>query len=176
MVTIRPLTKADFAKLPELDLSEHITQSYRVVDGELQLAAQEWHRPRGGDETHWQQQIALWQQELHPDVWLVAFANDSVAGLAALRDRLAPELAQLTELYVSLPFRRQGVARQLLHRVVELAQQSGATTLYVSATPSASAVGFYLSQGFQLAAEPNPLMFALEPDDIHLVLSLHRDQ
>jgi ribosomal protein S18 acetylase RimI-like enzyme len=89
-----------------------------------------------------------------------------------MRYQLAPGLAQLTTLHTSQSHRRQGVARRLLEAVSKRAQAQGATALYVSATPSESAVGFYLSQGFQIAAEPNAEMFALEPEDIHLVRPL----
>jgi hypothetical protein len=48
----------------------------------------------------------------------------------------------------------------------------GAALIYVSATPTASDVGFYLHQGCQLAHRVHPELFAAEPDDIHLVGSL----
>lgn len=46
------------------------------------------------------------------------------------------------------------------------------TTLYVSATPSESAVGFYRSMGFAPTTEPDPRLFALEPKDIHMIMAL----
>jgi ribosomal protein S18 acetylase RimI-like enzyme len=64
------------------------------------------------------------------------------------------------------------MARKLLDSVIELAQQNGAAALYVSATPSASAVGFYQRQGFEPTTEPDTEMFALEPEDIHMVRPL----
>jgi hypothetical protein len=39
MIVIRPLTDADFQRLPEIDHSEHITLIYRLVDGELRPEA-----------------------------------------------------------------------------------------------------------------------------------------
>jgi hypothetical protein len=47
-----------------------------------------------------------------------------------------------------------------------------ATELYVSATPSVSAVGFYLSQGFRLAETVNEALYAMEPEDTHMVRRL----
>jgi hypothetical protein len=44
--------------------------------------------------------------------------------------------------------------------------------MYVSATPTGSAVGFYLSRGCHLADPPHPALLASEPDDIHLVCPL----
>jgi GNAT superfamily N-acetyltransferase len=171
MMTIRQLKDADFGRLHEIDLSEHITLIYKLDNGQLLPEAHDWQRPRG-DASYWQHQAEEWRRTLKPDVWLGAFVDDQLVGLASLRYRLAPDLAQLTTLHVSQPHRRQGVARQLLETVIELAQQSGANLLYVSATPSASAVGFYQRQGFEPTREPNAEMVELEPDDIHMVRSL----
>ena len=170
-IDIRPLPDADFARLTEIDLSEHITQIYRLVDGQLEPADHDWHRPRG-DEAFWREQIAEWRQTLKPDLWLGAYDGEWLAGLASLRYELAPGVAQLTTLHVSQPYRRRGVARKLVQTVADLARQHGAQALYVSAIPSQSAVNFYLSQGFRPTTEPNPAMFALEPEDIHMVRTL----
>jgi ribosomal protein S18 acetylase RimI-like enzyme len=171
MLVIRQLQAADWQRLHEIDLSEHITLIYRLVDGELQPEAHDWRRPPG-DVAFWDHQIAEWQDTLKLDVWLGAFVEERLAGLASLRYELAPNLAQLTTLHVSQHYRRQGVARALVQAVIELAQARGATSLYVSATPSESAVNFYLSQGFRPTSEPNPEMYALEPEDIHMIRPL----
>lgn len=173
-IDIRPLPAADFDRLTEIDLSEHITQVYRLVDGQLEAEAHDWHRPRG-DEAFWRERIDEWKQTLQPDLWLGAYDGERLAGLASLRYELAPGLAQLTTLHVSQPYRRQGVARQLVQTVAALARQHGAQALYVSAIPSQSAVNFYLRQGFRPTTEPNPAMFALEPEDIHMVRTLADD-
>jgi hypothetical protein len=49
------------------------------------------------------------------------------------------------------------------------AKKAGAKRMYVSAVPSESAVGFYLSQGFEPTDTPIPALFELEPQDIHMV-------
>ena len=53
--------------------------------------------------------------------------------------------------------------------IAEGAVLFGATSVYVSATPTGSAVGFYLGRGCTLADPVHPALFADEPDDIHLV-------
>jgi predicted N-acetyltransferase YhbS len=93
-------------------------------------------------------------------------------GLAVIIPAFEPPLAQLSWLHVSRPHRRRGAASALWQRAVELSRAAGATAMYVSATPTSSAVGFYLQQGCRLADPPHPDLFALEPDDIHLVLDL----
>ena len=44
-----------------------------------------------------------------------------------------------------------------------------ARSIYVSATPTGSPVGFYLRQGCLLANPAHPVLIAKEPDDIHLL-------
>ena len=51
-----------------------------------------------------------------------------------------------------------------------MALRRGACRLYISATPSASALGFYLSLGAELADPVDDQLFALESEDVHLVL------
>jgi ribosomal protein S18 acetylase RimI-like enzyme len=171
-IHVRLLDETNFDRLHEIDLSEHITLIYRLVNGALEPEPHDWQRTPW-DQAHWQEQVAEWRANLQPEVWLGAFVDGRLTGLASLRHRLEPRMAQLTTLHVDHRFRRRGVARQLVQTVIDMAEASGAEALYVSATPSESAVGFYLSQGFQPTNTPNAQMFALEPEDIHMVRTLN---
>jgi len=82
---------------------------------------------------------------------------------------------QLAHLHVSASYRRRGIAARLFAEVARLAQERGARSLYVSATPSGSAIGFYLSRGARPVDTPDPGLFAVEPEDVHMVLDLHTD-
>ena len=93
-------------------------------------------------------------------------------GCAGLRPHLTATQAEMVAFYVSRAYHRQGIATALLQEIIRLAHAAGAREIYVSAVPSESAVGFYLSQGFRLAPHPNPGLFALEPNDIHMLLPL----
>jgi hypothetical protein len=59
-----------------------------------------------------------------------------------------------------------------MRKVCEIAREAGSQRMYISSTPSSSAVGFYIAQGCKLAEEVDPELYALEPDDIHLILDL----
>ncbi len=59
-------------------------------------------------------------------------------------------MAHLVALFVSKDDRRQGIASQLTQEIMRLAKAHGASQIYVLATPSESAIGFYLSQGLCL--------------------------
>ena len=75
-------------------------------------------------------------------------------------------------LHVSRSYRRRGAATALWRAAADIAREAGATSMYVSATETGSAVGFYLRQGCRLADPVHPVLFEHEPEDIHLVCEL----
>lgn len=106
---------------------------------------------------------------------LGAFEDGRIAGIASVERKLrgaARDRAKMDILYVSAPFRGRGVARELVERSKVIALGMGAAFLYVSATPSRHSVDFYLCCGARLAAEPDPDLLAMEPEDIHLEIPL----
>ena len=108
-------------------------------------------------------------------VMLGALERDLLVGIAVLGNRFIGEnqsQLQLAFLHVSSGYRRQRVATRLLSEVRRLAKERGASQLYISATESESAVGFYLSQGAKLVEKVDEELYALEPEDIHLTLDL----
>ncbi len=68
--------------------------------------------------------------------------------------------------------RRTGIAGRLVAELRAETLRRGARRLYISATPSESALGFCLSLGAEPAAPVDEWLFALEPEDVHLVLGL----
>jgi len=174
MITIRQMDPSEVGRIAEIDRSEHVTTGYVYEDGRLRAERVDWRVPRwpvdGGSFS-----VRAHIERLTPvlddgGVMLGAFdEGDRLAGFAVLRYRLAERMAQLDALFVSRAYRRQGIATRLTSRVARLARADGATALYVSATPSESAVGFYTSQGFRLAEEVNQGLYALEPEDIHMI-------
>ncbi|MCB0108874.1 MAG: GNAT family N-acetyltransferase, partial [Caldilineaceae bacterium] len=123
----------------------------------------------------WPQRLQSWAQKLKPDCYLGAYDGERMVGIAGLRYRLTPTMAQLTSLYVDVNYRRQGVAHQLVEEVFRLSRESGAQTIYVSSKPSIPAVGFYRRHGFQPTNVPHPALFAQQPLDIHMVRSFGVD-
>jgi GNAT superfamily N-acetyltransferase len=177
MVKIREMDRSEIGRIAEIDRSEHITTGYVYEGGKLRAKCVDWRVPR------WPLEGADFSVQAHIEgirpvldnggAMLGAFdGSGQLVGFAVLRYRLTERMAQLDALFVSRPHRHQGVATRLTSRVARLAKASGAQELYVSSTPSESAVGFYLSQGFRLADEVNQDLYALEPEDIHMVRRL----
>jgi GNAT superfamily N-acetyltransferase len=177
-LTVRQLDPAAVERIGEIDRSEYITTGYVYRDGRLEAEAVEWDVPAWstGDDSHtWSvaHHVRQFAAALDPDgILLGAFDEQTFAGFAILRPRLTAAMAQLAALFVSRPYRRMGIGRLLCAEVERLACAAGATSLYVSAVPSESAVGFYLAWGFRPTDEPHPELLALEPEDIHMVKAL----
>jgi ribosomal protein S18 acetylase RimI-like enzyme len=177
MIRVAQLPASDVRRIAEIDRSEQVRVGYTYLDGRLVAEDVDWQVPpwlaEGDGPDSAAAMIAFCARHVEQGgVLLGALDGERLAGVAVLRPRLTQGLAQLAFLHVSRPYRRQGIARRLTEEVCRLARADGAQAVYVSATPSESAVGFYLSQGFRPTDEPHPDLLALEPEDIHMVKPL----
>jgi len=106
------------------------------------------------------------------------FDGHRLAGVAVLGSRFVgkqPRMLQLEFLHVSSPYRRRGLGTQLFNLAAAEARRRGAEWMYISATPSENTIGFYLRLGCRVALEPDPELFELEPEDIHLEYLIGND-
>jgi ribosomal protein S18 acetylase RimI-like enzyme len=79
---------------------------------------------------------------------LLAWVNAELAATIALR-RLSDGECEVKRLYVRPAFRRSGLGRSLLERVIEIAHGQGYATVYCDTLPSMkAALGMYLDRGF----------------------------
>lgn len=177
MIAIRHLAGSELRRIGEIDRSERQTKQYAYRGGSLESRSFDFEVPawsRTGDHEHSVRgHVKAWQPILDRGGTLVgALDADALVGFAIYRPDLAEGTANLAALHVSRSHRRRGIASLLDEEVARLARADGARRLYVSATPSDSAVGFYRSRGFAPTDAPHPALFALEPDDIHMILEL----
>ena len=175
-ITFRQLLQNEVSRVGDIDRTEIIRIGHRVEDGRLIRMAVVWDSSPWAEEgeVHSIPHMIHFLEDVlsHEGVILGAFDANRLVGIAAFRPRLTEVVGQLAFLHVSNGYRRQGIAARLCDQVDELARQSGAQELYVSATPSESAVGFYTSRGFALTPTPHPELFKLEPEDIHMIKRL----
>lgn len=176
MLVVRTMTASELDKIRDIDRSEVIRVGYEQQGAELIKMDVHWDDAGwldGDGEHSFGEMIRGAERQMELGGTAVgAFDGERLAGIAIYRPRLTESMGQLALLHVSDPFRRQGVASRLFEEVHCLAKEGGATRLYVSATPSGSAVGFYTSRGFKPTDTPDPDLFAEEPDDIHMTLGL----
>src|SRR4051794_5899420 len=174
-MNVRRLEPIDVALVARIDRSEHVEVQYRIDGGRLVEAPvvmadiPTWD-PDGSGEHSVASHVAFCASVVADGAALLgAFDDESeLMGLATVHPRFEPGLAWLATLHVSRPHRRQGAASALWATGAVLAREAGARSLYVSATPTGSAIGFYLGRGCRLADPVHPELFAQEPDDIHL--------
>ncbi len=177
MIETKEMHTSDIDRVAEIDRSEHVTLGYFFRDGRLESESVDWPVPRwfaeGESEHSVPAKVRDWKPLLEQGGTMFgAFDGDLLVGLVIYRPELAGTTAQLAVLHVSNGYRRRGIATRLTAEAIRQARQDGATELYVSASPSRSAVGFYQSQGFRLVDKPHPELYALEPEDIHMIMTL----
>lgn len=174
LIEVRTLAAHRLDIVAAIDRSEEIRIGYTVEDGKLVEIDVNWSVPPWDPVGDGEHSVAHQQQWLAPimergAILLGAFDGDQPVGMAVVKPDFKPEMAWLAALWVTRQYRRRGVASALWKEGRSVAMAAGATSLYVSSAPTRSAVGFYLRQGCELASDPDPELFAFEPEDIHLV-------
>lgn len=178
MIVIRQLDSDNLGRIGDIDRSEQVAAAYVWRDGSLELEPVDWQVPdwftAGRSQHSVQGNIDDWRPflEEHSGVMFGALYGRRLVGFAIYRPHLEPDMGQLAVLHVSREYRRRGLGAALTEQVASLALADGARRLYVSATPSAGTVQFYLSQGFVPVSQPHPELYALEPEDIHMIREL----
>ncbi|TFH34545.1 MAG: GNAT family N-acetyltransferase [Anaerolineales bacterium] len=169
--TLRQMTPQELDRLVEIDVSERGTVVYAFTNGQLETSPETWHRPSWTAQS-WREEYWITLLGVNGLRITGAFDQDRLVGIAVLRPHLTQNTAQLAALFVSRDHRRQGIAKALAEEACLMAKEHGHSEVYVSATPSESAVGFYMNQGFAPTVHVHPELYALEPEDIHMVKSL----
>ena len=174
-ITYRRLSKAETARLGEIDRSEHWDSTYHMRGHALVL------EPEPVDLRGWPPGYLEKEGVLQPRLFdrggvvYGAFFGDRLVGymsldtkpICGMHDRLLLDM-----LHVDRSFRDRGVGCKLLEHAKSIAREMGARSLYVCAIPSQRTVEFYMHRGFVPAEELDPEQLAEWPDDIHMVLKL----
>jgi len=177
-IKIRPMEADEITRLGEIDRTEHITRDYKYENGGLREVEVDFKVPplhAEGEEDHSiNRKINAWRPYLEKDGGLMfgAFDGDLLVGLVILRPRLTRDMAELAVLYISYGYRGKGIGTRLTEKVCNLATGMGASSIYVSSTPTKTTVDFYRRRGFTLAKKLNKEVYEREPDDIHMIKEL----
>jgi predicted N-acetyltransferase YhbS len=175
MITARTLLRDESDLVWNIDRREVIDNIYYFENGALVLKPEHYDMqgwPPGGVEKYTPILRNCFDSEgwfygLFDDARLVAVAVLEGKFIGKKKDKL-----QLEFLHVSREYRNIGLGRQLFELAKVTARERGARRLYVSATPSENTVNFYLRLGCIVTPEPDPELFALEPEDIHMECDL----
>ena len=167
----------ELSLISQIDRSEVIRTGYVQRGGALKRLEVNWDSPgwvpEGDGEHSVAAQIRFCREHLDRGGRLIgAIDGNRLAGIGVITPEIRPGLAQLAYLHVSRAYRRRDIGSRLVAAMISEARSSGARRMYVSAVPSGSAVGFYLHLGFQPVEDPLPDLYALEPEDIHMMMDL----
>lgn len=174
-VTIRKLQRDELELFQQMDRSETVTESYRYVNGGIELfqGGFEIHLFPPGDRERIQKEFyAIFDEG---GTVLGAFLEEQFVGIAAVETRFLgsrKNKLNLENFFVTQGFRGKGIGRALMSAAKERARAMGAERLYISATASKNTVDFYMSCGAELSREVDPVIYAKADDDIHLELPL----
>ncbi len=104
-----------------------------------------------------------------------AFCRNKIIGFALIDPLFfgsAKQYLDLAMLYVSLPYRRHGIGRQLFRAACDEAILRGAKKLYISAHSAKESAAAYFNYGCTFAEEINSLLIEKEPFDLQLEFDL----
>ena len=171
----RELARDEIKTIWTIDRSEVIEGVYYLKHGTLVLE-QEHYDMRGWSPGEAEKYTPILEDCYDRGGWFYGlFDDDRLIGVAVLESRFIgqdKDQLQLKFLHVSNPYRHKGLGKQLFDRASLEAQKRGARRLYISATPSEHTISFYRGLGCQVTPEPDPELFELEPEDIHLEYDL----
>jgi predicted N-acetyltransferase YhbS len=171
MITARELTRDEIAQIWGIDRREVTEDVYHLENGALVL------KPEHYDMQGWPRSEAeLYTPILHECFdrggWFCSlFDENKIIGAAILDSKFigkGQDQLQLKFLHISRDYRKQGLGKRLFEMASAKARERGARKMYISATPSQNTVDFYLRLGAVVTKEPDPELFALEPEDVHL--------
>ncbi len=171
MITGRELLREEVAQVWNIDRSEVIDNIYHFENGTLVLRAQH-HDVPGWPPGEAEKYTPILLDCFDRGGWFYGLFDDAeLVGTVVLESKrigVRKDQLQLKFLHVSSSYRNRGLGTQLFELAKATARARGARRLYISATPSENTVHFYLRLGCAGAAEPDPNLIELEPEDIHL--------
>jgi predicted N-acetyltransferase YhbS len=169
-LTWRRLRREEIGRVFEIDRREVIHRIFELRDGGLVPRAASfdlagWPPGEPEDSLPWLE--ASFDRGAR---FVAVFDGDRIVGVAVVDTvLLGPQrdLVQLSFLHVGRDHRDRGLGTALFEEATRIARELGAHGLYVSATPSEHTVRFYQARGCRITAEPDPELFAREPEDVH---------
>jgi len=171
----RELAFSEIDTIRGIDRSEVVDSIYRLLNGSLLEVAVDYDM-KGFKPEELEAIIRRQKRLLANGGWVFgAFDGGKLVGVASLENRFRGNLhryCKMDILFVSREHRRQGIASELMGKCLGAARKIGADRLYISATESKNTVDFYMKRGARPVEELDAELFRLEPEDIHLEVSV----
>jgi len=172
VIEFRTLTRAEVPHIWSIDRSEIIENIYFLENGNLILKP-DYFDVRGWPPGEAEQYTPTLLDCFDRGGWFLgALDGDQLVAVTILESKFIgkeKDQLQLKFLHVSNAYRKTGLGKQLFELARTTARERGAKKMYISATPSENTINFYLHRGCEVTPDPDPELFELEPEDIHLV-------
>ncbi|MDQ6421761.1 GNAT family N-acetyltransferase [Paenibacillus sp. LHD-117] len=176
MIKYNQMKIEDASHLREIDRSEYIDHTYKMINGVLTAIPESGHECPSWNDAMLNGLESRFVFELQNGGTAIgAYDDNKLVGFGVLAHLFRGEYKdqlQVDLMYVSRNYRRQGIGTTILQQLSHLAKNKGAKSLYISSTETRSAVSFYMSQGGRLAQKVDDELFEKEPADIHMVKEL----
>jgi len=170
---LRALARDEIERIWTIDRRERIENIYRLEAGALRLEPHAITVPGWHPENVRTTTPLLYEIFDRGGLFLAALDGEIVAGIMVLDTVWRMNgLLQLELLHVGRDHRRHGLGTTLVEEAAAAARERGARGLYIEATPTENTVRFYQRRGAMLLDEPDPELFAREPEDIHFSLAV----
>lgn len=172
---LRELRREEIDLIWTIDRAEVIDGLYQLQGGHLVLIPEHFDAlgwPPGEREVYGPLLVDCFDRG---GIFWGVFDGPQLAAVAVLDTKRIGKNAdqlQLKFLHVGRPYRNRGLGRMLFEKAAQKAEELQARRLYISATPSENTIHFYLGLGCAVTQEPDPELFELEPEDIHLEYTL----
>jgi predicted N-acetyltransferase YhbS len=170
MLTFRELSRNEVESVWNIDRREVIDHVYYFENGTLVLKPEHYDM-QGSNPHEAEHYTPILLDCFDRGGWFCgAFEDGKLVGVGVLDNKFIgrdKDQLQLKFLHVSRDYRGQGLGRKLFQMAAEKARELEAMQMYISATPSENTVNFYLRLGAVVTKEPDPELFAFEPEDIH---------
>lgn len=175
MINGRILSRDEIQGVWAIDRSEVIEAVYYLPNGALVLRP-EYYDMHGWPSGEGDKYTPILEACHDQGGWFYGlFDDDRQIGAAVLDGRFIgkhKDQLQLKFLHIGNTYRNKGLGKRLFNLATIEARERGAKRMYISATPSAHTIDFYLGLGCKVTPEPDAELFELEPEDIHLEYDL----
>ncbi len=167
----RNIELSETKRISEIDASIYIKHAWRDVDGQKKLIDLDYYEP-GFPEGIAYHQRAIERTIIDQGFALGVFHEDgSMVGFVTLNKEIFGEKSNyvlLDQLFISKPYRKKGIGKQLIEFCTHKARSFGADKIYICAGSSKDTIAFYKALGCQEAMETNEVLLESDPRDIHL--------
>lgn len=172
-IELRPLEQTEIDLIwSHIDRRELITQMYWQNHDELEAYDCHHDVEAWDKEMLSQDPIDLKKAYASGAAFTGAWQGQQLLGVCVVARRSVESISGahlLKYFYIDANHRGLGIGTQLMQAAFQSVREFKGNALYISSIPTCNTVDFYISQGAEVLPDPDPRLFELEPEDVHLL-------